>query len=870
MVLGSITLGLVSYVTYGSFIKTEHRHAISETIIEHSAHLDVVEYVIQHSTQEFESILNLVKNSNEVTDYIRHPSQETQKAAQLTFQRVIQASHFTQGVMIGDNQGRALFGAMKGEYDILLYGRYAPMSIIWNSVSKYVPQVQEGEFIYSDTFHITPSAQSDYAKTVVGFVSPVFEQGELMYSIGVLIDASYIVNQIERYIDSHPEQIEFYLLDTHDHILFYRGSNNIAPFTEFYDKNLGEDWIHIRDQKMNHKIVDNRHYFYKHFNPFTTQSPYYDQEETFLIGLFSFNEDDIVLLASNVWLRYSFLQPLAALFVTLLSATIGLLFYLNMSSKDLLEVTSLVIEQSQDGVLILDYLDKKILPNVTYERMTHLSKAEIGHQVMNFTTLDGQEFDYRSLLSLTKNRQWQGIGWLHGKRHIALAHITMNVKANRFQKPRYVLGLYSDPRTVGVRSYKEILEDRLRIVEISDEFPLQMLTEYAKKTPNLLLGAIKILNLDVVESGRSLEEHYVIGNVFRERLFEVLDEDSLIFQYAPDSLFVTLKDEQEAYHLLSVLEKPFSIEEREFSLSINIGISTSKVAESSIPTMMMQSRLAIAMLNHNNKCGVLSYSQSLDEEIRRYTTILNDITPALKAKKIDFHYQPIVDISTNKIIALEVLARWNHPTLGDISPAEFIPILEKTPTIISFGRYVIEQSTAFLNSLDAVIPDNNLSVSINISPHELYEPDFILFLTQEIEARNIDPKRFTIELTERFLLEDFVAANKVLEQLHAHHINVAIDDFGTGFSSLKYLHELQVDLLKIDQSFIQHYPEDDDATILKAIVEMAKELRIAVLVEGIETEAQLQLITQCGANSYQGFYRSKALPKKEIISLLQS
>jgi EAL domain-containing protein (putative c-di-GMP-specific phosphodiesterase class I) len=164
--------------------------------------------------------------------------------------------------------------------------------------------------------------------------------------------------------------------------------------------------------------------------------------------------------------------------------------------------------------------------------------------------------------------------------------------------------------------------------------------------------------------------------------------------------------------------------------------------------------------------------------------------------------------------------------------------------------------------------DETFAISVNLCPTELQDPDLVDHIVRTLDAHHVPHHALVVELTERTLLLDMEVANRVLKLLHTNGIQVAIDDFGTGFSSLSYLHELDVDVLKIDRSFIKDYPQSDDGVILKAMVTMAKELNIPVQVEGIETVEQLQFMKELSVPVFQGFYYSPAITPESFRQLL--
>ena len=231
------------------------------------------------------------------------------------------------------------------------------------------------------------------------------------------------------------------------------------------------------------------------------------------------------------------------------------------------------------------------------------------------------------------------------------------------------------------------------------------------------------------------------------------------------------------------------------------------------------------------------------------------------------YFQPVVDTITDTIIGAEALARWMHPKLGPIPPNEFIPIVEQNNLERLLGRYVVEQVVQLLYELSS-ITEKQLLISMNLCPTELQDLDLVPHMVRTLDAYNVPHELLIVELTERSLLTDLEVANNTLKELHQERIKIVIDDFGTGFSSLSYLHELDIDKLKIDRSFIKNYPESDDAVILKAMVRMAKELDIAVVMEGVELPEQLALLKELEVTYYQGFIFSKAVTKEEFITLI--
>jgi EAL domain-containing protein (putative c-di-GMP-specific phosphodiesterase class I) len=246
--------------------------------------------------------------------------------------------------------------------------------------------------------------------------------------------------------------------------------------------------------------------------------------------------------------------------------------------------------------------------------------------------------------------------------------------------------------------------------------------------------------------------------------------------------------------------------------------------------------------------------------------LTKDLRNALKEQQLNLVYQPIVNLRTNKVHKAEALIRWQHPTKGLISPAEFIPIAESIGLINAIGDWVfleaLGQSVAWRQSIHS-----NFQISINKSPVQFYnvsklEADSYLNWADHLREHGLSGECIAVEITEGLLLENNDAVYKQLLEFRDAGIQVALDDFGTGYSSLSYLKKFDIDYIKIDQSFIQNIENDSDNMVLcQAIIVMAHKLKLKVIAEGIETQEQLDLLKFAGCDFGQGYFLSKPLTK---------
>ncbi|MEH2046224.1 EAL domain-containing response regulator [Nostoc sp.] len=267
--------------------------------------------------------------------------------------------------------------------------------------------------------------------------------------------------------------------------------------------------------------------------------------------------------------------------------------------------------------------------------------------------------------------------------------------------------------------------------------------------------------------------------------------------------------------------------------------------------------------------------------LKRYLspqTVINNLSPKMQLLEISLHraiqqhnfqefeiyYQPIVDIASGKIVAAESLLRWQSPELGMIYPTEFIPLAESTGLIVPIGKWVLKRVCKQIKSWrDAGI--DSLIVAVNLSVIEFNQPDFIHNVVNFISANNLQPHDLELELTESMIMQDVNSAIATMSKLQSLGVKIAIDDFGTGYSSLIYLKNLPINTLKIDRYFIHNVAKDSQkSAIAKALIQMAHNLNLDVVAEGVETEAELGFLRQYNCNSMQGFLFSRPLPAAEF------
>jgi EAL domain-containing protein (putative c-di-GMP-specific phosphodiesterase class I) len=240
-----------------------------------------------------------------------------------------------------------------------------------------------------------------------------------------------------------------------------------------------------------------------------------------------------------------------------------------------------------------------------------------------------------------------------------------------------------------------------------------------------------------------------------------------------------------------------------------------------------------------------------------------ELDAAFRAGELQVWYQPIVDLATGQITSAEALIRWQHPRLGLLLPARFIPAAERGGLIIPIGHWVLQQACC-----DAARWPQDLPVAVNLQPDQLRDPRLIEDVRRALSAGGLPAARLTLEVTESVLVHDARAAAETLARLRDMGITIAIDDFGTGYSSPSYLQHLPVSILKIDRTFIASLPDSTPVSLAQTIVQLATTLGLKTVAEGIETDLQLQTCKDLGCQSGQGFLLAKPMPCTSLIRIL--
>lgn len=406
--------------------------------------------------------------------------------------------------------------------------------------------------------------------------------------------------------------------------------------------------------------------------------------------------------------------------------------------------------------------------------------------------------------------------------------------------------------------------------------------EAARRAGKVL--AVFCLDLDRfkhINDSRGHEAGDLLLTAVAQRLRALVGEGDMVVRMGGDEFIVVLREvpdqqriDETAMRLMDVIARPFDIGGQSLAITVSIGISQYPRDGADMGALLRQSDTAMydAKQCGRNNCQI--FNPLMERRLKQRAAIESELREALLTGQLDVHYQPIVDLSSQQVVALESLLRWKHPTRGFIAPGHFIGIAEETGLIVPIGDFVLQRvlddASHWRKSGGALVP-----ISINISATQLLRSNLPKLLSQSTRAHGFEPSLLQIELTESTLFERREGRNNTrgqdtLSSLRELGVHIAIDDFGTGFSSLAHLKRWRVDSLKIDRSFVRDLTNDPgDLAIVGAITAMARHLQLPVTAEGIEGWQQLAKLRELGCHFAQGHLFSRPVPAQQILPYLK-
>jgi diguanylate cyclase (GGDEF)-like protein/PAS domain S-box-containing protein len=361
-----------------------------------------------------------------------------------------------------------------------------------------------------------------------------------------------------------------------------------------------------------------------------------------------------------------------------------------------------------------------------------------------------------------------------------------------------------------------------------------------------------------------------------KRLSFTLREQDTVSRIGGDEFIILLPDTEDdhvahvAQKIIHIVSLPYHINGFDLTTTPSIGIAVYPTDGDDWEALYKHADIAMYRVKNDGRNSYCFFTTEMQQHSDRRLQLENALRMALDRNELFLYYQPIVSLKLNSAIGVEALLRWQHPTLGMISPAEFIPIAEDSGLIVPIGEWVLKTAIRQMKQwLDLGLQLQ--SVAVNLSALQLKQSNFPNLVINILKKENLPSRYLELEITETIAMKEPEKAIEIMRSLHQEGVRMSIDDFGTGYSSLAYLNRFPIDKLKIDQSFVRDIDTDpDDEAIVKAVISMAKSLRITTIAEGVESEEELQLIRLNDCDEVQGYYFSRPLPADELLTWMRN
>ncbi len=367
----------------------------------------------------------------------------------------------------------------------------------------------------------------------------------------------------------------------------------------------------------------------------------------------------------------------------------------------------------------------------------------------------------------------------------------------------------------------------------------------------------------------------ILLNTVAHRLRDCVREKDTVARLGGDEFTVLLTDVEDslsvtpvALHILKSLKEPIKLKKHEVIVSTSIGITVAPIDGSTADSLMKNADLALYRAKGQGRDCYHFFTEELNASALRQLVMEQELRHALQFEEFALHFQPQVNLSTERIVSVEALLRWHHPSKGMVSPDTFIPVAEETGLIVPIGRWVLKAACMQMKMIQD-LTGAAIKIAVNLSARQFDDPALEHMIADILEETGLDAHWLELEVTESMLMGDVDMVIDKLKRLKKTGVSITIDDFGSGYSSLSYLKKLPVDILKVDREFVRDIPEDiNDMEITSAVIAVAHKLNLKVIAEGVEDidQRDFLLINKC--DFAQGFYYSKPLSFEDLYQYL--
>jgi diguanylate cyclase (GGDEF)-like protein/PAS domain S-box-containing protein len=553
--------------------------------------------------------------------------------------------------------------------------------------------------------------------------------------------------------------------------------------------------------------------------------------------------------------------------------------------EDHMRLADTVFRNTGEGLFVTDADQRIIHVNPAFTELTGYSPSDVLGKTPSVLSSGrhSPEFFQTMRQTLAETGKWQGEIWNRRKSGEMFAE-WLNIAAVRDEQgvlTNYV-SVFSD-----ITSRKQV-EERLNYLANHDPltrlpnrtlFQERLSRALTRAHRNQSIVALLFIDLDHFKQVNDTLGH-LAGDLLlqqvADRLSSCIRQGDTVARLAGDEFTVILEDIADprdaavvAHKILRALFDPFDLKGREAKISSSIGVALYPADAGDPQTLVRLADAAMYRAKHQGRNTCQFHSETVNAQAFERLTLENALRHAVERNEFHLHYQPIFDVRSGKVVAVEALLRWNHPEIGAVAPSQFLPLAEETGLVLPIGQFVLESACRQTKLWhDGGFP--NLRVNVNLSGRQLRTIDLIETVAEALEHTGLPPEALEVEVPEGSVIDRQHEPGSLFSRFKALGVGLAIDDFGSGYSSFAFLRRLPANALKIDQAFVRNAAcESDDAEIVTAIVAVAHGLHMAVVAPGIETEAQLDFLAGCGIDHVQGFLLARPMTAEEMTVFLK-
>lgn len=882
-----IPILLIEVFIYSYLSQSEMEQTKEIIIEEQKQRATVIHYIIEDIFEKVSENLLVVKNSNELKNYLKLQNENTLAETEQLFLRIADNKKDFDQICLIDRNGKEVIQVNQGEGSAYLVADDA----LQNKENEYdfrrINQLSEGEIYISDM-----DLSEENGEIQVPY-KPVIRIAVSLYSSDNVYQGNLIIRYLgedllnlfhEQFKDSEYSFIEPSFVNKDGYYLFHRKEDKTFGFMfdGKKDATLAVEnpnlWKEMTLKKNGYYQQGNKVVFFMQVNPSGNRDISNSGGSWYILS--QFHLDELPMFQENIMFGMKLRDILMLIGIAILMLIIVIVHYYSQKDKEQLSVINRIAENINDAVIITNHNTNIIYANNAFERITGYKKEEVLGLKTNYFKSNKQssQFYQEMWKSINHKGYWQGELW-DKKKDGMLYPKKLNIYAIKNKSNGSVekyIGIFTD-----LTKHKEEQEyvTRLKNYNIETNLPneslfLRLLDHSIKDNKkNLIVIYFSIENYNSIVLNLKGENSLFINQLI-DRIRDMLNGEDFIAQITKNNFVIGLSSIKERDDIDQFLKEFFEknkksiyLNHKELYFDIKAGIS--RYPEDGITSNELMTNAYIALENvvNEKEKKYLYYDSSLKYKIEKEIEINLSLRKAISNNELDVYYQPQVEIEKEKVIGAEALLRWENKQLGQVSPVVFIPLAEKTGQIIEIGYWLIERVFQDYQFMQEKM-DSDFRISINISPIQFKDRELLDKFKELAQKYEVNFRNIEIEITESLLMTDIKAVNEALNKFKELGMTVAIDDFGTGFSSLSYLKNLNIDKLKIDRSFIKDYPQEDNGEIAQVITNMANKLKLNVITEGAETKEQIGYLKSIGCHFVQGYYYSRPLTKDDFYTYL--